>query len=196
MTISKGTEWGEPVVRPSELVVVASDAELAAHRPENGPVGLSGGDIYRSVGSPDPRADSMCLPIDRLHVTFDDTTTVAVAHVVVRRTGRAWWWRGELLAVCNADFVGRWNVAPRAHPNDGRFDVVHVTDMRLRERWAARQRLSQGTHVPHPAIAVQTATEGSWVFRRPMTIVIDGVEAGTLTTLSVTIEPDALAVIV
>lgn len=198
MTISKGAEWGESVIRPADLPVMASDADLAGRAPTDRPVGLSGGDIYASVGSPEPRVESMLLPIDRLHVTFDDRTAVAVAHVVLRRAGRSWlsWWRGELLAVCNADFVGPWNVAPRAHPNDGRFDVVHVTDMPVRDRWAARSRLTHGTHVPHPAIDVRTATDATWAFERPMRISIDGVDHGTCRRLRVTIEPDALSIIV
>ncbi|HUF96874.1 MAG TPA: hypothetical protein VMM60_02020 [Ilumatobacter sp.] len=196
MTISKGAEWGEPVTRAADLPVVTSDAALAAHDPDAGAVGLAGGDIFRSVGSPEPRTDSMRLPLDRLAVTFDRQIAVAVAHVVLRRTGPFAWWRGELLAICNADFVGRWNVAPRAHPNDGRFDALHVTKMSLRDRWAAKARLPQGTHVPHPGIAVRTATDASWEFAHPMRITIDGVDRGTCTQVRVAIEPDALAIIV
>lgn len=204
MTIKKGQEWGEAVTRPSDLSVAASDAELAAWNAVDGPVGVSGGDIYRSVGAPEPRRDAVRLPIDRMHVVFDEQAAVAVAHVVARRdVGRfgrwvPWWswWRGDLLGVCNADFVGAWNVAPRAHPNDGRFDVVDVKDMGLRERWAASRRLAYGTHVPHPAISVRTATEASWQFARPMRIWVDDVDCGTCSELSVSIEPDALAIIV
>lgn len=196
MTISKGTQWGEPVTRPADLPMVASDAALGAHDPDDGPVGLAGGDIFRSVGSPHPRTDSVRLSIDRMHVTFDGRSAVAVAHVVLRRTGRLAWWRGELLAICNADFVGPWNVAPRAHPNDGRFDVVHVTTMSLRDRWAARARLPHGTHVPHPAIIVRTATDASFEFAQPMRITIDGVNRGTCTSVRAEIQSDALSIIV
>jgi hypothetical protein len=201
MTIERGRPWGEPIERPADLAVVSTDAELASCEPVDGPVGLAGGDLFRSVGSPQPRLDSMCLPIDRLHVAFDNDSAIAVAHVVARRQCRwcfGWWswWRGHVLAICNADSIGPWNVAPRAHPNDGRFDVVEVIEMRRRERWAARQRLAQGTHVPHPAITVRTATEATWEFSRPMRIWIDGVDRGACTRLAVTIEPDALSIIV
>jgi hypothetical protein len=200
MTIEKGRQWGEPVSRPHDLAMVSTDAELAACDACVGPIGLSGGDIYRSIGSPHPRPESIRLPIDRLHVSFDGQSAVAAAHVLLRQRRRwfRWssWWRGHLLAICNADYVGEWNVAPRAHPNDGRFDVVEVIDMRLRERWAARQRLPLGTHVPHPAIAVRTATNETWEFDRPMQIWIDGVDRGTCMRVAVTIEPDAISIIV
>ena len=204
MTIQKGQQWGEPVERPHDLAVMGTDADLALREASGGPVGLAGGDIFRSVGSPGQRQESMCLPIDRLRVSFDSDTAVAVAHVVARqehrrfgrRFGWWFWWRGHVLVICNADYVGQWNVAPRAHPNDGRFDVVEVIEMTVRERWAARQRLAQGTHVPHPAIAVRTATDGAWEFRQPMRIWIDGADRGTCTRLAITIEPDALSIIV
>ena len=57
----------------------------------------------------------------------------------------------------NADRIGAWDVAPRAHPNDGQLDVVEVdASMGLRDRWQASRRLATGTHVPHPAIHTAT----------------------------------------
>ena len=53
----------------------------------------------------------------------------------------------------NSDHLGTWNVAPRAHPNDGKLDVISVgRGMTFRQRLQARTRLELGTHVPHPAI--------------------------------------------
>ena len=59
-----------------------------------------------------------------LRVDADGRRLTAVAHVVARGGGP--WWRGPIVAVMNADRLGRWDVAPRAHPNDGRLDVVEV----------------------------------------------------------------------
>jgi diacylglycerol kinase family enzyme len=123
-----------------------------------------------------------------MHVEADGVLAVAVAHVVVRGS----WWRGPILAVCNVAYIGDWNVAPRAHPNDGRFDVVMVASgMSVRHRWQARTRLALGTHVPHPDITIRTGTEASWEFERPRRVWIDGVEWGEVSALTVTIEPDA-----
>ena len=58
-----------------------------------------------------------------MRVTLDDAApTWGVAHVVVRRQ----WWRGEIVMAMNAQFYGRYDVAPRGHPNDGKVDVVRV----------------------------------------------------------------------
>lgn len=189
MTIQRGQEWGVTVERPGELVVATDDAALArlVLADPHGCYGLSGGDVFRSLGSPEPRDPVQRLPMDALAVTIDDRELLAVAHVIVRRG----WWRGGLLAVMNADHVGVWNVAPRAHPNDGRFDVVEVdAAMSLRHRWQARGRLSHGTHVPHPDIGVRTATDGSWAFAGPRNVWIDGVAIGATTRLTVSVLPD------
>ena len=188
MTIRRGEEWGRPVDRPDDLRELDGDAALAAAVPTTRPVSISSGDLHRAVGSPTPRPTMQLVEIDLLHVTADGRTFTAVAHVVAQRS----WWRGPVVMVMNTDHLGDWNVAPRGHPNDGKFDVVEIAPgMTLRERWQARQRLPQGTHLPHPRIATRMPTEASWHFERPLDLRIDGVDRGRVSDLAVTIEPDA-----
>lgn len=193
MTIEKGRPWGSAVERPDDLVVLDSDAGLAralVDDPDR-PAGVSGGDVHRSLGSPPPRREMQRLPIDLVTCRFDDRTAIAVAHVVIR-TG---WWQGPIVAAMNVDHLGDWNVAPRAHPNDGRVDVLEVApSMTLRERWQARGRLPGGTHLPHPAISTSAVRERSWTFDRRLDVWIDGVRAGTARTVSIEVLPDASAV--
>ncbi|MAT03984.1 MAG: hypothetical protein CL424_02950 [Acidimicrobiaceae bacterium] len=102
--------------------------------------------------------------------------------MLVRRS----WWRGRVVACMNVDHLGDWNVAPRAHPNDGRLDIVECSPtMPLRARWAARRRLVAGTHVPHPDIEVGRVRERSWTFARPHRVWIDGVDVGRTEMLTV-----------
>ncbi len=190
MTIRRGEEWGRTVPRPADLEIVAGDRALAA-RLSAGPgaaLGVGSGDLHRSLGSPIARPVMQRVEVDLLRVTVGDVDHVAVAHVLARRS----WWRGPMVAVMNVDHLGDWNVAPRAHPNDGRFDVVEVdAAMRLRDRWQARRRLPQGTHVPHPHIALRTSTAEHWNFDRPLDIWIDGEGVGSSRSLAVRLEPDA-----
>lgn len=128
------------------------------------------------------------VDVDVLRVTADGRHLDAVAHVVARRG----WWRGQIVMVMNVDHLGDWNVAPRGHPNDGKVDVVEVDPaMTLRERWQARQRLPQGTHLPHPRIATRSVATASWHFERPLGLWVDGEARGRVTDLAVEIEPDA-----
>jgi hypothetical protein len=195
VTIRKGEPWGTPVTRPTDLVIALGDAEVvdASRANPTKPVGLAGGDLFRSLGSPGPRQEMQELPIDLMEVELDGDAFLAVAHVVVRRG----WWRGPVVAVMNVDHIGAWNVAPRAHPNDGRLDVVEVdTTMSVRQRWQARKRLPTGTHLPHPCIAVRTAATFERTFSRPQTVWVDGVSVAAVRSVQVRIRPDACSVLV
>lgn len=194
MTIRPGEPWGVPADGTAAVATAGSDAELAALAVGPGPFAVRAGDLHRAVGSPQAASASQIVPVDALAVTCDDgPERLAVAHLVARNG----WWRGELLAVCNADFVGAWNVAPRAHPNDGRADVVAVAaTMGVRARWQAWRRLPSGTHLPHPAISTRSVRTATFEFRSPMRVWLDGVPAGRATTLTVTVRPDAFTLLI
>lgn len=174
MVIRRGEAWGVADTCPGDLVVADDDAALAAllgdrEGPtpaalagDHPPLAVSGGDLHRTVGAPAvPRPGERCrrLPVDLLRCELDGSSRLAVAHVVVRRPGPLGWWRGPILAVCTAQFHGRWDVAPRGHPNDGRADVLEVSaSMPAGQRRLARRRLPSGTHVPHPDITTTRVT--------------------------------------
>lgn len=190
MTIRKGEPWGIEVDRPEDLLVVDTDAGLADALEVGRPLALSGGDLYRSLGEPASRARMQRVDVDLLRVTADDTTHTAVAHVVARRS---WWW-GPIVAVMNVDHLGDWNVAPRAHPNDGFADVVEVdARMGVRQRWQAHSRLGHGTHVPHPSISTRRVRDRTWRFERPLRLWVDGEPRGEVSDLSIDVVADAFA---
>ena len=193
MTIRKGEPWGAAAPKPADLVLADDDAELAqlVARDAAGAYGLRGGDLHRSLGAPQQRDTTQRIPIDALRVRVDDHELLAVAHVVARKG----WWRGALLAVLNCPYIGEWDVAPRAHPNDGRFDIVEVrAGMSLRQRLQARRRLPLGSHVPHPEIDVRTAESATWTFDAPRGVYVDGVPRGRATRLEVAISPDHFSI--
>jgi hypothetical protein len=200
LTIRAGQPWGETGQLPADAVVVANDAAAAAAiedarrgRRALPALGLAGGDLCRTLGGRGDEArlrsgPATIVPVDLGEVLIDGRLHRFVAHLVVRRG----WWRGPVTAVMNAQYLGRWDVAPRAHPNDGLLDVVEVdAAMGVGQRWMAWRRLPAGGHVPHPGItvrrvaAVQLDAAGRHVW-------IDGVDAGPARALSVRVEPDAL----
>ena len=194
MTIRAGVEWGRPAPDGIIATPAIGDAELARRvaAGEHGPFTLAGGDLHRSLGS--PRSNHTIVSIDALAVRLDDRPeAVAVAHVIARRG----WWRGSLAAVCNVDYVGAWNVAPRAHPNDGRADVIEVAaTMTARARWQAWRRLPQGTHVPHPDIATRSVRTVELRWHAPMSVWLDGIDSGRAHTMTVTVRPDAFELLI
>ena len=162
MTIERGQDWGRRVDRPDELVEVADDAAAGAlvtglrraGRPLP-PLGLLAGDLRRTLGRPDA-VTALDRQVSEFTVDLGVVTVAGeehwfVSHVVARRS----WWRGEVVAAMNAEFLGAWDVAPRGHPNDGRLDLVRVQDLSVSDRWKAWRRLPSGSYLPHPGIEVQ-----------------------------------------
>ncbi len=203
MTIRPGRDWGEPGSLPPGGVVVASDAEarLVVERARSEgrsppPLGLVGGDLCRTLGG---RGDELRLfspeatrlTVDLGAALVDGRPHWFVAHLVARRS----WWRGRIVAVMNAEWLGHWDVAPRAHPNDGLLDLLDGAPP-LRDRLRARRRLRTGMHVPHPAIHQQRAARFEIAMDPPLDVRLDGLDVGPASRLTAWVEPDALTVVV
>ena len=203
MTIAKNQPWGVPAPLPADGVEVRSDpkarAVLESARRTGRPLptlGLLGGDLCRTVGGRGDAArlqsrEAMSLPTDLGSVLIDGRLHWFVAHLVVRHS----WWRGPVVAVMNAQWIGRWDVAPRSHPNDGLLDVFEG-DLSFDDRWKARRRLLTGTHVPHPGITQRRVPAVQLDLDRPTPVWLDGEKVAEASTLSVRIEPDAFTCVV
>jgi hypothetical protein len=200
VTIKPGVDWGHEVSGLVDPLEVRTDADLVAslREPLTGePPLVRGGDLHRTLGSPAPGPGTLRLPIDLIAVVADERRFVAVAHVVARRGGMLGWWRGAIVAIMNAEYLGGWDVAPRAHPNDGWLDVVEVgASMAARARYQAWRRLSTGAHLPHPDITTRRVRQVTFAFETAMTLWVDGIERGTARSLRVSVEPDAAEVYV
>lgn len=203
MTIRKGEPWGGPGTLAPGAPVVDDDAGLraiveAARRANATPpeVGVVGGDLCRTVGGPGDR-DRLAkggtrLPIDVGRVDIDGTTYWFCAHLVARR--RLWW--GRAAVVMNAQWLGAWDLGPRAHPNDGLLDRTEG-QLPLGDRREARRRARTGTHVPHPALEVSRSAHHELVFDPPVGVWLDGVRvAARANRLVVDVEADAAVIVV
>jgi hypothetical protein len=201
VTVERARDWGCREPQPSGLIAVPDDAaasrlvgEAWASGAPLPPVGLLGGDLRRTLGGGERverlGAEVAVFCIDVGLVDLGGREWPFVSHVVARRR----WWSGELLAVMNAEFLGRWDVAPRSHPNDGRLDVIHAVDLRVGDRWKAWRRLPTGTHVPHPRLAVQRTAAARIALQRRRPVRVDGVVVGSFAEIAVRVEPDALTV--
>jgi YegS C-terminal NAD kinase beta sandwich-like domain len=203
VTIDRGRDWGRPAPLPPGVPLVRSDGELAAllaaaHDRGAPPpeVGLLGGDLWRTLGAPPhqvdarfggPAGEATRVLLDGVRAVLDGVVHHAVAHLVARAVG----WRGPFLLVMNAEWLGEWKLAPRAHPGDGLLDVLDGS-LALRQRLQARRRARFGEHVPHPAIRTYRAAELAATFEPPRRVWLDGRSAGRCRHLEVAVEPDAL----
>jgi len=203
VTIRKGQDWGAPGALPDDGVVVRSDAEarevVSAARREGRPppaLGLLGGDLCRTLGGTGDEArlrspEAMTFPCDLGAVLLDGRLHWFVASLVARGP----WWRGRAWLAMNAAWLNRWNVAPRAHPNDGLLDIFDAR-VPAGQRLAVRRRLPLGAHLPHPSIAERRAKAVQTKLDRPLPVWLDGIPVGKVRDVSVRVEPDALTIVV
>lgn len=198
--IAKGQPWGAPGDLPEGGVVVRSDAEAAAaltearreHRPFPA-LGLVGGDLCRTLGGGGGGGGALQgvrFTVDLGEALLDGRLHLFVAHLVART--RLW---TRAFVAMNAQWVGDWNLGPRAHPNDGLLDTY---DVRLPpgQLLPVRARLHHGAHLPHPGIKERRTAAFQVELERPLPVRLDGVAAGTASVVSVRVEPDALTVVI
>lgn len=199
MSIKRGANWGERAEKPSDLVYANSDRAaadvIAAARRANSAIpriGLTGGDLHRTLGGSDRSAlesapEATHVTVDLGEALLDGKLHWFVAHLVARKA----WLRGRILIAANAAFIGSWNIAPRAHPGDGRLDLLDA-DLSVGDRLKARSRLRSGAHIPHPEITVRRTSAAQFDFAEPIPIHLDGHRQVRATKLSVRLEPEAL----
>lgn len=203
MTISKGSPYGEPGASlPDDGVVVGSDAEarmvLEACRREGRPypvLGLVGGDLCRTLGGPGDEGRlrtgaAVRFTVDLGQILVDGRLHLFVSHAVARN--RLW---TRAVVVMNAQWLGGWNLGPRAHPNDGLLDLYEAR-LGVRDLLKVRARLPMGAHLPHPAIRERRGRALQVELDRPLPLHLDGSHVGEGRSLSLRCEPDALVVVV
>jgi hypothetical protein len=209
VTIRKGQAWGTPGPLSAGAPVVDDDAGAAEHlqvhwSPEAVPieVGVLGGDLHVTVGEPHHDEDDlragrgMRLPMDLGTVSVDGgEPLVFVAHMIATERPDGRLWSSRTITVLNGSFAGPANLGPRAHPNDGRLDVLDGTLPRAQRRTGRRRALT-GTHVPHPDLAERRTAHHVVDSDVPLHLRLDGRPAGSGTRLEITCHPDAWIAVV
>jgi hypothetical protein len=202
--VAKGQPWGAPGELPEGGVVVRSDAEAGAAlheaRRDRLPfpaLGLLGGDLCRTLGGGGGGGglQGVRFTVDVGEALLDGRLHFFVAHLVART--RLW---TRAFVAMNAQYLGNqwlgdWNLGPRAHPNDGLLDIydAHLPRSQL---LPVRSRLHHGAHLPHPNIRERRTAAQQVELERPLPVRLDGVRVGTARVISVRIQPDALTVVI
>lgn len=208
MTIDKGAAWGSVAMTPFDLVVAPDESALArAVASGSRYIALRAGDLLHALGNPGvpvPGRPSLQLPCDVLQVRLDDAEPVTVASSVLI---------GSLLHPCAwvtaGGFVGRLNIAPRAHPNDGLVDALEFTDaVSVRQLLSIRKRMRLGDHLPHPALHMHRDATYGWPdnetseatsssrHARRRAVTMDGRRYGRARNVHITVKPDAFTLCV
>lgn len=213
MTIEKGKEWGHRGQCPDKVLLTHSDADLIAQwlGDPSAVFMMISGDLHTSLGRPmwkeiNTSVDShevQFLPVDILRVVVsknDQANTAKTVEMYALSSVQigSWLSRGRFVCVSNCGFVGDYNIAPRAHPNDGEMDVVTVSShIDWRQRLQARSRARLGNHIPHPAIAMERGVSHSWTKESPRErLLVDGIEVKRWSAVQVSVIADACTVVV
>lgn len=202
MTIRRGSAYGTPGRLPDSGVIVGSDAELrdlvleARGRGERLPTfGLTGGDLCRTLGGTGDAGrlhsgEAMTVPVDLGVAVLDGVPTVFVAHLTTGRPfGRSW------ACVMNAQWLDDLDLGPMSHPGDGLLDIT-TGSLPRRERRKALKRARTGTHLPHPALSTLRTGSHDLRFETSVPVRIDGTPVGSARTVLVSVECDALTVVI
>ena len=210
MTIRKGVNWGQQIARPEDLVTCQDDAAASVLITNNllnlqklPQIEIRSSNLARVLGiggaknttdSRDTTSKIFSTLFDLIRVdcvTVDGTaiTVFCLGYALLRNS----WWHGEIVAVLNQSFIGDWDCAPRAHPNDGKLDVVIVSSkMKPSQRLRASRRVRSGTHVPHPDITTVQRTYFEATISGPKILVVDGRRIAAVKACKFTVIPDAV----
>ncbi len=202
MGLERGASWGHPGALPDGAPVARTDGEVRAiveaARRDDAPlpvIGLLGGDLCRTVGGRgDERRlrsdDAVHLPVDVVRATVAGCHHWFVAHLVA--ASPLW---ASCTLVMNAQWRGRWDVAPAGHPGDGAVDVLDAA-LPLGQRLEAWRRIRTGTHVPHPQIRTRRASAIELRWGSPRPVVLDGRRVARADAVDLVVEAAALIVVV
>lgn len=182
------------------MTVATSDSELAQCQPD-AVIALTGGNLWKSLGRPAPAtigSEATLVAIDAIEIIVTtEASSLNLKAAASIEIGK-WFSRGRYIAVSNSSFIDRVNIAPRAHPNDGIFDIVNIAHtMSLRQRISAFRRAHTGTHLPHPDIQSSRVTSANFSrASRRESLRIDGVRCHNWSSIALTIRPDYWHVVI
>jgi diacylglycerol kinase (ATP) len=168
---------------PLDVLVIAAPPGSGVHLPECGgkgtPVEVQAVNSI-IVGVPPDRLRSWHRTAG-LSVEIDGTPVEAA--------------KATALVIMNGQYVRGLDLSPRGHPGDGVAEA-QLYAVPPGARRAMRSRLATGAHLPHPAISVRRARRVLVRASRPAALEVDGVAAGQITALEITIRPAAYRLLV
>ena len=205
MTIRKGEHWGESCSAPSGLIEFSNERALGIHIRDVGVIAaavLKSGTLTRALGvnSLLGERSQIKVVVDLIKIRFVDVAgceraDFAVGSVLIGRKP----WLGEICIASNSGYLGKRELMPKAHPNDGVFDLLIVhRAMGLRDRLQALRRVNTSNHIPHPDLSVKQASVFAWpgdldgLPSARCRLNVDGESLGLISSVKLEILPDAM----
>jgi|LauGreSuBDMM15SN_2_FD.fasta_scaffold09787_2 hypothetical protein len=205
MTIRKGEQWGESCSAPSGLIEFSDERALGTHIRDGGVLAaavLKSGTLTQALGvnSALGERSQIKVVIDLIKIRFIDVaglerTDLAVGSVLIRKKS----WLGEICIASNSGYLGSRELMPKAHPNDGVFDLLIVhRAMGLKDRLQALRRVKTSNHIPHPDLSLKQVSVFAWPSDQDgptsarCRLNVDGENLGLVSSVKLEILPDAM----
>jgi hypothetical protein len=205
MPISPGSKWGEEIVPPTAIRSFGSDRELGTALRDNslnsqpqGALHLVSDDFRSLLGLKEltKRTTAIKIRIDALAISYTDKHGGTHQDVCIGSLHIGRPLRGTLNIVTNTGWWRGHDIAPRAHPNDGKLDIVEVArTMTARQRITAWRRSLVGTHLPHPNIAYSQSDFYSWSGKLS-NLTVDGEKLGKVSHVQCRVQSDCTEIMV
>jgi hypothetical protein len=217
--IRKGEPWGEPVDDDryaNAVQATGDDADLAAVVAAHPGVPIRftptrACDLARALGLRGTPSGNIVLACDAIELP-DGSPAVNMVVFGIAPDRQQWWQRrgrvevevdGRLVVeeqalcvvVANGQYLRGFDVVPRGHPGDGRFEV-HVYSLAPRERAPMQHRLTAGRHLPHPHITEASGRRVTVRFAEAVPWEADGHPRGDITEATLGLVPQVVHVIV
>jgi diacylglycerol kinase family enzyme len=161
---------------------------------------MSHGEVFTTLGEPKVKSvgtEALQLPFDMMSVTISQGESFQIQRFAVSHVTVGHWLSRHFTVVTNSGRYRSFDIAPRAHPNDGFLDLMEIDPtMSLRQRMMARHRALIGTHIPHPSIRVSRSKSVTLVRQGTPRLYIDGVVMNEWDTVHISVLPDACFVYV
>jgi len=205
MTIRKGQDWGERVDAPADLLVFTDDSsadtylkEVFANSRELQSIAILNSNLARAFGLNGATIGSTTMlrtRLDLIEVSYvllsSQTAKMNYLGNAIIRNG---WLRGAITGVFNSSFIGSWDCAPKAHPNDSKLDVVSIDQsMNVRQRLTAKRLVKLGSHLPHPKISYKQTEDFKIDLQEPAHLFVDSIDLGMVRQCDFRVISDALS---
>jgi diacylglycerol kinase family enzyme len=151
--------------------------------------------MFTTLGEPDIKSigdQAIRLPIDMMKIEIFTRANSRIQYFAASHVSSGHWLSHDFVVITNTGRCGSYDIAPRAHPNDGTLDMMKLnTEMKLQQRVLARHRARTGTHVPHPSINVSRHSTIDLVRHKRARLCLDGVDIKDWKSASITVLADA-----
>lgn len=189
--------WTEYGSISRDLPIAKTDRELIEYyKAGERVIRLEAGNLCRTLGGRGymktaNRDEGTICSVDLGRVTCDDLNEYFVSHCVVRRHRLV----PKGFLIMNAEWYKERRVAPRAHPSDGKLNMIK-SSLDFRQFVFAYQKSRSGDHLPHPNLRMQIIKDHVLSFPSPMLVAVDGVAIGRFSEIDIAIEHLAVKVVV